>query len=176
MQKLSEVLYTCVTKENIALVISVIGLLISLLNAAYFFAIRRKILIVNFGQFGIKNHGRNKLFMIHYRFDNASQLSLAITRVQLIIDNTHYDCDHRKHLAEEIEYRKKQKVIYEYASNTDILPINLAPLSSQSGFLGFVIPPDSLSKDEKVLTFRICTNRGKVVQRTFALYEDVLIR
>ena len=161
------------TKENITLAIAIIGLVISTINFIYFFAVRKKKLMINFGDIGIKNYIRNSnILLTHYRFDNCSQLSISITRIQLIINNIRYDCDIRKHIAEKMEYSKNKDVYHKIISETDVLPINLLPLASQSGFLGFVIPPNSLSKDEKALTFRICTNRGKAIQKTFVLHED----
>lgn len=50
--------------------------------------------------------------------------------------------------------------------------VNLGSLASHSGFLGFVIPQDMKLENDKCLTFEICTNRGRAIQKTFALYED----
>lgn len=158
-------------------ILGIAGFIISLINFAYFFIIRRKNIVVNFGSYGIKNYFKNqKMLSIHYRFDNNSQLSTAITRIQLIIDNKKYDCDNMSIIATKYSYKEGNETVYRHFTKTDILPINLLPLESRSGYLGFVIPRDILSNVEKVLTFRICTNRGKAVQKTFVLHEDTRLR
>lgn len=55
------------------------------------------------------------------------------------------------------------------------LPINLPALGAESGFLAFLVPQGTLSKHDKDLIFRICTNRGKAVQMTFSRYEDKIV-
>lgn len=50
-----------------------------------------------------------------------------------------------------------------------LLPINLSSLEAFSGYLAFLVPRDTVSEQEKYLTFEICTNRGKAFQKTFLL-------
>ncbi len=157
--------------------LGILGFIISLINIIYFLVVRRKKVTVNFGDYGIRSLRKNSdLLLIHYRFDNNSQLSIAITRVRILISGKEFDCDRGVHIAEKFKNEENHKEVYSKITTTDILPINLAPLASQSGFLGFVIPQDILLNGEKSLTFRIYTNRGKVIQKTFALYEDVKCR
>lgn len=158
-------------------ILGIAGFIISLINFVYFFIIRRKNIIVNFGSYGIKNYIKNqKMLLIHYRFDNNSQLSIAITRIQLVVNNKKYDCDNMPIIATKYRYKEGNETVYQHFTKTDVLPINLLPLASHSEYLGFVIPRDILSNVERVLTFRICTNRGKAVQKTFVLHEDIRLR
>lgn len=165
------------TKENITFLIAIIGFIVSIINLSYFFIIRKINLTVCFGNYGIKNYYQNKkILLIHYRFDNSSQLAIAITKIQILIDNNAYECDIRKNIAEKYERKRGSQLVCENITYTDILPINIPPLASCSGYLGFVIPPDIMSTHEKALTFRICTNRGRAIQKTFALHEDTICR
>lgn len=157
-------------------IIGILGFVISVVNLVYFLLVRKKKLTIRFSTYGVRNYCREKVAIVAYQFDNNSQLPISITRIKLITSVGEYDCSNRIHIAEEFKrttggVTTLQKEIY-----TDHAPINLPSLGSQSGFLAFVIPPNTLSNGEKALTFRIYTNRGKAVQKTFALFEDIQIR
>ena len=66
-------------------------------------------------------------------------------------------------------------LIRSFSSPTFILPINLPMLSSQAGYLVFVVPEDIAEDVCKDLTFQIRTNRCKEVQKKFSLNELVTI-
>lgn len=74
--------------------------------------------------------------------------------------------------AGEITYSTMLGVYHRSISETTLPPINLAPLGSAGGYLAFPIHRGILPTDEKYLTFRIYTNRGKVIQRTFVQHVD----
>lgn len=163
--------------DSIVSVLGIIGFIFSLINFVYFFIIRKKHLIIKFGEYGIRNfRDDKKLLIIDYRFDNASQLPISITNVQILIDNKFFDCYNRKTLAEEMVRKSNGIIIGRNISYTDKMPINLNSLASQSGFLAFPIPQDKLSVGEKSLNFRICTNRGKAIQKTFVLHAETKCR
>lgn len=158
---------------NLSQLLGIAGFVISLINLIYFFITHRKRLICYFGDYGIQPHIKDtQLLLIHYRIDNASQLPISVTRIRIVLNGSKYDCSTRKLLAEEQSYKKNAECLYEDVSTTDVLPVNLGSLASHSGFLGFVIPQDMKLENDKCLTFEICTNRGKAIQKTFALYED----
>ncbi len=161
----------------ISSILGFLGFVISLINFIYFFIIRKRNITLCFNCLGVQKYlnNKNKLF-IHYRFDNNSQLDIAITRIQIKVKNEFIDCNIQSLLAEETVRRVGKKVIDKQTIYTDTLPINLAPLASQSGFLSFLIPQDTVSNNETNLTLKICTNRGKVIQNTFSLHEDYKFR
>lgn len=164
------------TKSNITFVISIAGFVISLINSLYLYVNHRKRLIVKFGPYGIRKHvDGEELVLIHYTFCNASQLPIAITRIQLFVANALYDSAFRKFQAEKSVYSVNNCVVCDTSTTTDILPINLCSLGAKSGILGFLLPQDILPKSEKELTFRVCTNRGRAVQKTLVLYEESLL-
>lgn len=175
MQNLIENCLKGLTKDNITLTIAIAGFIISLINFAYFFIVRKRKITINFGAYGIRNYHDKQLLLIRYRLDNNSQLPISITRMQILFNRKKYDCDNREHVAEEYSYKKAGQLVYESTVTTDILPVNLSSLASHTGFLGFVIPPDTIPENEKSLTFRICTNRGGAIRKTFLLCKDVRV-
>lgn len=164
------------TLKTIGSITGVLGFIISVINFAYFFIIRRKNLNIRFGDIGVREYYTpNDLLKVQFSFENKSQLPISITRVQLVINGTYYDCLRLPVIIEEVE-RKRNNVVYDRDTiKSTSTPLNLPSLGASSGFLSFQVPRGSLSNDETALTFRICTNRGKAIQKTFALHEDLLI-
>ena len=114
--------------------------------------------------------------MIRYTVFNKSQMPIAITRMQLIAGKEKEDAEPRQHLAEHSEYKQNDRTYAEVTVKSDVLPIRLDCLGATSGYLAFLIPPDILSGHETTVTFEICTNRGKAIQKTFVLHEDTRLR
>lgn len=163
--------------QNIAFNLSMdiaglLGFLISITTLIHLLITRRKRLTVNFGLNTNRDYFGKNYFIIYCRFDNLSELPISITRIQILIDNIPFDCYHRPLIVETSTYKEAGKVTDQYITYSDTIPINLNSLASHSGFLAFQVPQDKLLTDGKSLTFRICTNRGKAVQKTFELHED----
>lgn len=153
------------------------GFVISVVNLTYFFIVRKKKLSLCVCTYGTKPHfDKMERLIIQYRFDNLSQLPITITRMRLLIDNTFYDSNFTPVIAEDVKVSRGNEVTYQNAATTDTLPLNLDALASRGGYLWFAVPRGTLQNGEKPLTFQICTNRGKPVQKTFSLLSDVLIR
>ena len=95
---------------------------------------------------------------------------------RLITDKEKQDAEPRQHLAEYSTHRQNDETYAEVIVNSDVLPIRLDCLGATSGYLAFLMPPDILSGHETTVTFEICTNRGKAVQKTFVLHEDTQLR
>lgn len=160
----------------IGCVTGILGFIISLINLVYFFLIRRKKLNIRFGIMSVSHyHTSNNLLKIQYSFENKSQLTISITRIQVLVNGKLYDCERLPVIIEQVT-RKQGNQVYDcdfIKSNS--VPINLLPLAAESGFFAFAIPKDTLSNFDKALIFRICTNRGRAIQKTFVLHEDNLI-
>lgn len=154
----------------------ILGFVISIINFAYFFIIRRKKLNVRFGDIGIREYyGSNDLLKVQFSFENKSQLPISITRIQLVLNEELYDCNCLPVVIEEVTRKRKNEIYDRDTIKSVYTPINLPALGAYSGFFAFQIPQGILSNNEKVLTFRICTSRGRAVQKTFSLHEDVQI-
>lgn len=161
----------------IGCITGILGFIISLINLAYFFVIRNMKLNVRFGVIRVKikqNHNSNELD-VYFSFENKSQLPISVTRVQVIVDDRPYDCIRMPVKIEQMSYSQNNEVYDRDTLKSTTVPINLAPLAAESGFLAYLIPKGTLSGHEKALTFRICTNRGNIVQKTFELHEDYLL-
>lgn len=157
-------------------IIGILGFIISIINFIYYFLIRRKKLNIRFETMATRKYFDSKnVAIVKCIFENQSQLPISITRIQLIINNELYDCENLPVIAEKITRKQNNEVYDEDIIKTNSTPINLMALSAFSGYFAFAIPKDTLSNSDKSLTFQICTNRGKAVQKTFVLNEDVLL-
>lgn len=158
-------------------ILGVLGFIISLINLIHYFAIRRVNLDIAFLKYSVNDYtfGNDRIF-VQYRIDNKSQLPIAITDIQLIIDGKSYLADYLPHEIFSYCKRSKGEIVEYLPKYNDILPINLNELSSRSDFLVFVIPQGILKEGEKDLTFQIRTNRHMEVQKTFVLNESVTLR
>lgn len=151
------------------------GLVFSIFNFISAHRSKRKKLTVCFGVMEVKDYvidvfNKNPLH-IYFQFENRSELPISITRIRVLANSEWYDSEARNYLIEETSYKVGKSTIKEkYIWNT-ILPVNLPSLGAVSGYLVFLIPPDTLSNNETVLTFEISTNRGKAVRKTLSLYE-----
>lgn len=156
-------------------VLGVVGFLFSVVNFIYFFVIRMKKLRFVFSTYGIRDYfDSSDIVMVRLQIDNLSQLPISITRIQLLRNEKSFDSYHYRQKAAEFKTVAGDRIISEDSTYTTVLPINLSPLGAYSGFLAFVVPRDTLPRHEKSLTFRICTNRGRAIQKTFELHEEYL--
>ena len=160
----------------IGCITGILGFIISLINLAYFLLSKRKKINVRFGKMTIRDsyHGKNAL-IIQYFFENQSQLPVSITRIQFCIDGHSYDCDEIPTIVEQKISSTNGEVYDREVIKSSFPPFNLSSLAAKSGFLLFAIPKDMQLNPDKDLIFRICTNRGKAVQKTFVPHEDSLI-
>lgn len=158
-------------------IIGILGFILSVINLIHYFISRRVNLEIRIKEYGVlpAAKGMERVF-VHYQIDNKSQLPVSVTDMQLVIGNDLYTEDSNTH--EILSYKHtigKETVTYQPTFNSHV-PISLECLSSHADYLAFVIPPNILKNGEKELTFRIRTNRGKEMQRSFALNEAVTLR
>lgn len=158
-------------------ILGILGFIISLINLIHYFAIRRVNLDIAFLKYSVNDYtfGNDRIF-VQYRIDNKSQLPIAITDIQLIIDGKSYLTDYLPHEIFSYCKRSKGEIVEHLPKYNDKLPINLNSLSFRSDFLAFVVPRGILKEGEKDLTFQIRTNRHMEVQKTFALNESATLR
>lgn len=151
----------------------IIAFVISLVNFIYFFVIRKRKLYARFSRIAVCDNFRNtKLLKVEFSFVNKSQLPISITRISLKVENKYYDPSSLPRVIEEYTSRHGKEINAHYVTKSEYTPVNLPALGAHSGYFAFELPQGILSGDEKSLTFRVCTNRGRAVQKTFALNED----
>lgn len=144
-------------KENIALVISVIGISLSLLNFIIAIISRHKkikLSILEYSRF-------NKTHQFLLSIENCSQLPISISSIFLITNGQKYECV-------KIPYTVKSNTTYENGKyNTKEIksisfPIAISSLGGLSGYFEFPNVPTAFETPETVLTFSLYTNRGKI--------------
>lgn len=160
--------------DIISLILGLLGFLLSVANAIYFFYIRRCKLIIRFSRICVSNYINNKsILKVQYSIENRSQLPISVTRIQVVIAETQkVDCLELPIVIEEIERTGKGEVFDRDTIKSETVPFNLQSLAAKSGYIAFEVPRDIVLNKEKRLTFQICTNRGNSFQQTAEL--DVL--
>lgn len=161
--------------EIISGVLGILGFIISVVNLYFFFIARKKKLSICVKQFRV-NTDYADMLTVYIRFDNLSEMPISITQIRLNVDGKYYDVFPCPMVAVEWKSSSNGEVLHDYAITTHTDTINLNPLESAYKYLAFQIPQGSVSVDEKALTFEICTNRGKKVQKSFVLRVDTLCR
>lgn len=159
-------------------IIGIAGFILSVINVFYHYISNRKRITICFGNYALNVFDRKnnkELLIIHFKIANLSQIPISITRIQILVNETLFDSDVRPHIAEEFTWSHGDKPYHSVVIESKILPININSLGAESGYIAFVVPRDKISDFEKALNFRICTNRGKAVQKTFSLHEDVRV-
>lgn len=164
-------------------VASIIALIISITDFIYLYYTKKKRITVYFGKTVISKYtisipdldGIEKemsIFKIRFRIDNRSQLPISITKIGILIDGIRYDSETRPYLTEIQQYKTGNKTEDKVVLHTEVLPIYLDSLASRSGYLAFLIPPNTLSGHETALNFQICTTRGKAIESTLTLHVE----
>ena len=155
---------------------AIAGFLLSVLNLILTLRQNHKKLNIRFGDSGDGvTTSRGTVFKIHYSIENMSRLPIAITRIRIQAAGKLYDCERLPYVIEESTRRVGKEIIDRTVLKSATLPINLPALGAESGFLVFLVPPNTLSEHDKDLIFQICTNRGKAIQTTFSRYEDKIV-
>lgn len=147
----------------------ILGFIISLINIIYFFAIRRKNLYIRFGKMGVTKASSMDLLKVQYSFENSSQLPISVTRVQLLVNDKYYDCYDLPMIIEKAERARNGEIYDRDYIKSKSVPVNLLPLQADSGYFVFLIPRGTVSNSCQHLSFRICTNRGSAIEKTFEL-------
>lgn len=156
--------------------VAIAGFVLSITNLILTLRQNHKKLKIRFGDSGTRERtSRGTVFKIHYSIENLSQLPIAITRIQIQAAGKLYDCERLPYVIEESTRKVGKEIIDRTVLKSVTLPINLPALGAESGFLAFLVPQGTLSKHDKDLIFRICTNRGKAVQMSFSRYEDKIV-
>lgn len=156
-------------------ILGILGFIVSLINVINKFLSNRINLELKIINCVKRNYVNNtKRILVQYQMNNKSKLPITVTDLQIVYNNQNYLEDYNTH--EVHSYRHKIDDFDErIATYNNHLPINLPMLSSQAGYLVFVVPEDIAEDVCKDLTFQIRTNRCKEVQKKFSLNELVTI-
>ena len=158
--------------ETISGVLGILGFIISFINITCYFVYNQIDLEIKIIEYIIKPyHSKQDRIMIHYQVNNKSHLPISVTDLQLIMNDNYYNEDYNTHRIISYNIDDDYKAVY-----NKHLPINLTCLSSDSGYIVYAVPQDTLTETDKPLTFEIRTNRNMVTKKTFAPNEWVSIR
>lgn len=95
-------------------------------------------------------------------FENRSNLSISITGIHILGNNTLYSCYFQPRRVKESTRRINNEVIERLTTSTLALPINLTPLGGTTGYISFRDGLEDLVQPEKILNLQVDTNRGRV--------------
>lgn len=155
---------------NITTVIAVAGFIISCATVIYQAVSKRKRLRVRV----LSYDAYKNVMYLTMLFENLSQLPVSITNILYIEEGEEFNCTSIPVKISESTERCGSEIIERRISYSEKMPIQLEPLGAASGIILFEKMPARLKNVPKSLTFLICTNRGKAIQKTLELSPDIL--
>ena len=159
------------TKENITLLLAVLGSLGTLISWIYIYICNKKsvkihLLLYKKGELGC---------LCYMSFENLSRLPISITRIQIEENENYYDCQMIPDIALTSSRSQNGEIYHRKVDYTEQIPINIAPLSSRSGYVYFPLHKFSCENPPIPLSFQVNTNRGslkKISLEPLQLYTD----
>lgn len=152
-----------ITKENITLIISLLGLILSISNTTYLFIVNRKSLKVTFKKYIDCNPIDNSMFF-NLIIENRSRTKISISRMFLVIDNLKLEFDaYPSPIFSRIDKTGK-KVDSSITLYSQTLPKDIDGLCSIGGL--FEIEKFPFKEFYKVnsITLEIYTSRGLIIK------------
>ena len=154
---------------NVTTIIAFAGFVISCIAAIHQITCERKNIRIK-----IFSYDADRDFMyLTMSFENLSRLPISITDIRYV-NEREFSCIPIPVKICEEETRCGNEITERKITYSEKMPIQLEPLGAISGIILFEELPVSLKTDPKFLTFSICTNRGKAIQKTIELSSDVL--
>ena len=106
---------------------------------------------------------------IYFFLENRSSLPVSVDKFVLHLKEKSYDCTLQPTLISSNRQLQGDTVIASRSEYSSSVPVHLAPLSSVTALILFEglqqLPEDASTH----LSLSICTNRGKAIQKKFAL-------
>lgn len=159
-----EFFHSLFSRENITLILSILGALGSVSAWIYTFVKSRK-------RFDVKINGYNRdphHVLLHIQFTNNSTLPLSITDISIYCNKEY----HAKRIPEKV-LEKTLRVGKEVRSHNEFysisFPINLPSLAGEAGYVLFSSLEETFPQLSNDVTLIIRTNRGREVRRTLSL-------
>lgn len=144
------------TKENITLVIAIIGALGTIVTAITKIWNNRVKLDITFA--GIMDIELKDAALIYLMISNQSRLPISITAISVLHNDFFLQCE----TIPQIAYRNN--VVNSDFRYTLTFPIDIQGLCSASGYILFEFAPDTFQQFSNTVNLRISTNRGKVIE------------
>jgi len=153
------------TRDNIVLILSIIGSLGTIAGWIYTYFNNRK-------KFSVKSNGYTANpngLIIHCQICNNSRLPIAINEVAVKIEGAEYVCTPIPKKVLESTHRIGKTITDHEAYYSVDFPINLAPLCGCSGYLYFSSDKAPFPPVSKTVNLVIRTNRGKELEMQLPL-------
>lgn len=147
------------TQQNITFILSLIGSL----GTAWTVIQSRVKMDFKLHFFGYSNN--KQVVLAYMQFINKSRLPIAITDVNVIINDVPYPCSKLPTIASSSKHEWSGQIAIKDFYNIPF-PLEIGSLGATSGFLVFEIPRDIYVPLSMPLTFLISTNRGKTLKRS----------
>lgn len=157
-----------VNKDNITLLIAILGFVMSLITWVKKFLTQRRKLSGKV--LGIKSY--EDVTFIYLLLENKSMLPISVTWIALRCGGESYPCTPLPVRIFEKVRRSRGEIIEIKREYSTPMPITIGELGAVNALVFFEnlrqLPPD----DATHLNLQVCTNRGKPMQMTLLLPED----
>ena len=166
-----EELKSLFTRENITLVIALIGCLGTITTGLNSYLSNRQNLT-----FRVLGHlvPEGRSIILYMMFENKSHLPISITSISVFGNGILYSCQEIPIKVYETTTRKNRTEIlshHEYFSMQ--IPISLPSLGGTSGYVYFEAPQEIFQPDTTHLTFRVTTNRNRAIEMRLPLGDQL---
>ena len=157
-------------QNNVTFLIAVLSFFLSSASWIYTWIKRRKRL-----KFTIQEaRARDDVLFFFLQIENESELPIAITRIQVLIDGKFIDCTAIPEFVYGLSHRSGDELVASKDFFSMQMPIELNPLGAVSGFVLFEGLQTSLPPSATQVIFRISTNRGKAEKIELPLFRGAL--
>ena len=159
------------TRDNITLLIAIVGCVGTIITGIHSYLSNRQNL-----SFRVLGHlvPEGRSIILYMMFENKSHLPVSITSVSVFRNGIFYNCQEIPVKVYETTTRKNRTEIlshHEYFSMQ--IPIFLPGLGGTSGYVYFEAPQEVFQPDATHLTFRVTTNRNKVLEKPLPLGDQL---
>ena len=163
----NENLPTLITKENIALALSILSFAGTILSAIVSFFKNRKNLKLKLPYFG--HEEKRKMALVYVQFENKSHSSILITDINLVLNGKFYPCVKIPSVSQSV-VREIGKEHFVHDIYNLSFPIALAGIGGTSGYLVFDIQEHQKEHFQYPIRLQVSTNRG--CSQIYKLYPD----
>ena len=148
------------TFDMISITISIIGLLGGFSSWFYMWLKSRLNIRIRILSKLIKS--RTNFNLLYMSFSNESTLPVAITAINLIIEDKPIHCLEVPDIVLSRTSRSGSTVTNQEKHYSMEIPINIPALSATSGYVLFPVEPDTRLPESNILSFEVHTNRGVI--------------
>lgn len=148
------------TFDMISITISIIGLLGGFSSWFYMWLKSRLNIRIRILSKLIKS--RTNFILLYMSFSNESTLPVAITAINLIIEDKPIHCLEVPDIVLSRTSRSGSTVTNQEKHYSMEIPINIPALSATSGYVLFPVEPDTQLPASNILSFEVHTNRGVI--------------